>query len=228
MTPLKLLSLDDDVDFAQLLKARLKAPEFQLTLCHTAKDFLRLLQAQSFDLVLLDVNLAPGEPTGPQLLDVLRQRLKLSTPVIMLSHLDERSGIEACLELGADDYVTKPLDEVLLKSKIHHLLHDPTRDFDQLHVGRVPLQQGQGQLKTGVKLLSISELGLRLQAPCFVRKGALVTLKGPWPADLALPEQIKVSVSKSELGGLGQYLLTLDFDPADEECLSKVRAYLSK
>jgi CheY-like chemotaxis protein len=82
---------------------------------------LESLKKEKFDLILLDLNL-PGIDGD----EVLR-RIKLSPqwrdiPVILVSDTEELERIKQCLELGADDYLPKPVDQTLLKSRVNGCL----------------------------------------------------------------------------------------------------------
>ena len=224
---INVLNIDDDEDFITLLKAKLKWPQFQLTTTSSSQDFLAQVKHNKFDLILLDRHLRPGEPTGAQLLVMLRNQLNVSTPIIMLSHHDDYQGIQDCLELGADDYVTKPLDEVLLKSKIQYLLNDNTLELDELHVGRVPGQHGVSTLNGTTTLTEINELGIKLAASFFVRKGALVRVHSDVFRQFSERNTLSMTVSHSELNPTGNYLMTLEFDPDDKGLLTDLKNWLS-
>lgn len=225
---IRVLSLDDDQDFGLLLKTKLKAPQFAVTLTHTAEDFLRQLKAHPFDLLLLDRHLGADSPSGLAVLEVIKNRLKSPVPVVMLSHHDDYAGIQDCLEIGADDYVTKPLDEMLLKSKIHYLLKSHQHELDELHIGRIPQALGAATVLTASKVLQVTELGLLLEAKCFVRKGARVKLATPILAEMNLPATILVTAAGSTLTPGGRYHLAVEFDPDDEVLLTNVRTWLAK
>jgi len=225
MSTIQILALDDDPDFGSLLKLKLKAPAFQVTVCETAESFLLEAKNPKFQLFLLDLNLGKGLPTGGAVLEVLRRHHKNHTPAIMLSQLDDFKGIQACLELGADDFVTKPLDEVLLKAKISALLA-PDELEQGLHVGRVPAPKSSISLAADTQLLEVNEIGLRLMALFFIRKGALVRLQAELIKEMTGNEAVTMTVVQSEMGGNGRYMMQLEFDPDDRALLANVRAWI--
>ena len=78
---------------------------------------LEMLKAEPFDLVLLDVMMP--EMNGYQVLEQLKADDNLrAIPVIVLSALDEIGSVVRCIELGAEDYLPKPFDPVLLRARI--------------------------------------------------------------------------------------------------------------
>ena len=84
-------------------------------------EAMRLLEERVFDVLLLDI-LMPGL-NGFEVLQRLREGDRLRrTSVIVVSALDEVHGLVRCLEAGADDYMTKPVDKVLLRARINSCL----------------------------------------------------------------------------------------------------------
>ncbi|MBY0517259.1 MAG: response regulator [Bacteriovoracaceae bacterium] len=225
--PIRILSLDDDQDFTTLLGSRLKKPQFILSITNDSMSFLDTLKNEQFELILLDRNLGPNEPSGANLISIIRETMKIKTPIIMLSHHDDYQGIQDCLEIGADDYVTKPLDELLLKSKIQYLIDDKHLDLDVLHIGRVPSQAGQASLKAQTKIIEINELGIKIAAPFFIRKGALVRSQAPLLQEICAHDSIVMNVASSELKSNGQYVMSLEFDPEDKDILIAIKSWLS-
>lgn len=113
----RLLVVDDDDLARDLLARRLRRLGYTVETASSGGDALAFGRQGGFDLMLLDV-LMPGL-SG---FDVLR-RMKADEalreiPVIVLSALDETDDAARCIELGADDYLTKPYDAVLLLARI--------------------------------------------------------------------------------------------------------------
>ncbi len=110
-----ILVVDDDVTFQTLLTFALEKDGHQVTCVGSAQEMHAQLNRSAFDLVLLDLGL-PDED-GIVLLRQLRARA--GPPVIVLTGRKDKETLISALELGADDYVTKPFDprEVLLRAK---------------------------------------------------------------------------------------------------------------
>ena len=81
----------------------------------------QLRSAGPFDLVLLDV-MMPGLSGEEVLLAIKRDARLASTPVIMVSALDESTTVARCIEAGAEDYLPKPYDPVLLRARVNACL----------------------------------------------------------------------------------------------------------
>jgi sigma-B regulation protein RsbU (phosphoserine phosphatase) len=112
-----LLVVDDKETNRDLLSRHLKRQGHSVALAENGRQALEIIKRHKFDLVLLDI-LMP-EMNG---FDVL-QRLKRDEnwrdiPVIMISALEEMDSVVRCIEMGAEDYLPKPFDPVLLRARI--------------------------------------------------------------------------------------------------------------
>jgi DNA-binding response OmpR family regulator len=117
-TPLSILLVEDDVDLAQMLVEFMGDESHTFTLAHDGVAALGLLVEQTFDLVLLDVMLPRAD--GFELLQAVRRRSQV--PVIMMTARTAAADRIAGLELGADDYVCKPVDPQELLARIRAVL----------------------------------------------------------------------------------------------------------
>jgi signal transduction histidine kinase len=124
---------------------------------------LELLRAESFDLVLLDVIMP--ELDGYQVLERLKADPRLSeVPVIVVSGLDEVDSAVRCIERGAEDYLSKPFDPVLLRARIgaclekKRLRDEERRRARELERTLRQLKAAQDQLVVREKMASLGEL----------------------------------------------------------------------
>ena len=114
----KILILDDDILQLEYMKKWL-VPLYELGLLLDSEFLFRRLDEENFDLILLDVYM-PGED-GISLLKELKAHPKHRyIPVIML--LSDNQLIEKSLELGAIDYLNKPINPMVLKQRIENTL----------------------------------------------------------------------------------------------------------
>ena len=112
-----LLIVDDERRNRALLSARLEGQGYTVAVAENGRQALERIMAQDFDLVLLDL-LMP-EMDGYQVLKHLKADTTLChIPVIVISALEEIDGVVRCIELGAEDYLTKPFNPVLLKARV--------------------------------------------------------------------------------------------------------------
>lgn len=114
----KILLIDDDIEFTELLNELLSLEGFEITIAHNGQEGLEKLQSNCYDLVLLDVMMPIKN--GIETLKELRQNFTL--PVLMLSARDDQIDRILGLELGADDYLPKPFNDRELIARIKAIL----------------------------------------------------------------------------------------------------------
>ena len=109
----KILIIEDDLTFSQLLEGFLKKHGHEPVIVHDVKNAIKTLSQQEFQLLLIDYRLPDG--TGLDILTHAREKNLHSPVVIMTSFNDVRTAVRA-IQLGAMDYITKPVnpDELLM------------------------------------------------------------------------------------------------------------------
>jgi formate hydrogenlyase transcriptional activator len=112
-----LLVVDDDETNRDVLSHRLQRKGFCVTVAENGAQALDLVRARRFDLVLLDI-MMPGL-NGLEILQALRQTYTLTDlPIIMASARDQSADVVHALQLGANDYVTKPFDLPVVLARV--------------------------------------------------------------------------------------------------------------
>ena len=115
--PGTILVVDDNRVNSLLLSRGLEQQGHTVLFAEHGREALDLLRSQHFDLMLLDV-LMP-DLDGYQVLAELKRAPHLrDIPVIMTSSLDELDSVVKCVEMGAEDYLPKPINRVLLNARI--------------------------------------------------------------------------------------------------------------
>jgi adenylate cyclase len=113
----RVLVADDDPGHRELLVRRLHQQGFTVVEAVDGPHALRLLREQPFDLLLLD-QLMPRVDGGQVLAQIKADPALRHIPVIMLSALDEMDSVVRCILMGAEDYLAKPFNTVLLRARI--------------------------------------------------------------------------------------------------------------
>ena len=131
-----ILVVDDEEDIRELVELNLSREGYQILPCDTGERALALVRSRKPDLVVLDLMLP-----GVDGLEVCR-RLKADPdtrhiPVIMLTAKGEEADIVAGLELGADDYVTKPFSGKVLAARVRRLLRRQMEEVEEGSTVRV-------------------------------------------------------------------------------------------
>ena len=135
------LVVDDDPVNRSMLSRSLEADGHEVTTVERGAEALELAGSQGFDVVLLDVVMP--EMDGYQVLERLKADPKLRhLPVVMVTAVDDVASAVRCIELGADDYLSKPVDPVLLgarvragltKKRLHDLQRQHVEEVDRLN-----------------------------------------------------------------------------------------------
>lgn len=129
-----ILVVDDNAENREMLSRRLARAGHRVQAVASGPEALALLRRQPIDVVLLDV-LMP-EMSGYEVLQRLHaEELLREIPVLMISALDELDSVVRCIELGAQDYLPKPFDPVLLRARIGACLEKKRlRDREAMHL----------------------------------------------------------------------------------------------
>jgi two-component system cell cycle response regulator len=140
-TPASSLLVVDDNSMNRIMLSRyITKLGYRSSLAENGRQALEKLQGEPFDLVLLDVQMP--EMDGYAVLEHLKADTRLrDIPVIMISAVDELESVVKCIELGAQDYLAKPFNPVLLRARLtacleRKWLRDQEIDYLQ-QVGRV-------------------------------------------------------------------------------------------
>ena len=113
----KILVVDDIKTNCDVLKRRLENNKFNVEVSMSGKDALEKISESQFDLILLDV-LMP-EVNGLEVLIKIREQYSADKlPVIMVSSFDDVESISKCIQLGASDYLPKPVNSTILTQKV--------------------------------------------------------------------------------------------------------------
>src|SRR5690606_13010737 len=115
---LRILIVDDDPGVAGMLRRYLESQGFDVAIANDGAQARLAMRGPSFDLLLLDL----GLPDDNGLSVMAELRLRWSGPVIIVSGHGESTERAIGLELGADDFVTKPFDLRELLARIHSVL----------------------------------------------------------------------------------------------------------
>ncbi|NJC98681.1 MAG: adenylate/guanylate cyclase domain-containing response regulator [Anaerolineales bacterium] len=116
--PGHLLVVDDNKVNRILLARGLEQDGHKIETAENGRQALEMLKRDAFDLVLLDIEMP--EMNGYQVLEACLQDIELrNLPIIMTSSLDEIDSVIKCVELGAEDYLNKPINPILLRARVN-------------------------------------------------------------------------------------------------------------
>jgi class 3 adenylate cyclase len=119
--PGRLLVVDDNKVSRLLLARGLEQQGHSVGMAENGRRALEMLRGEPFDMVLLDIQMP--EMDGYQVLEVLTNDIALrEIPVIVTSALEELDSVAHCIEMGAEDYLVKPVNPVMLRARINSSL----------------------------------------------------------------------------------------------------------
>jgi class 3 adenylate cyclase/CheY-like chemotaxis protein len=138
--PARILIVDDEPFNRDVLTQELELLDHDAVTAIHGRDALDRLAGETFDLILLDIMMP--EMAGYEVLRRLKDDARLRhVPVIMISALGDLDSVVRCIELGAEDYLPKPFDPVLLRARIGACLEKKRwRDQEIAYLERIERQ----------------------------------------------------------------------------------------
>lgn len=207
----RILVVEDDALTAQVIRDALTFVGYQVEVARDGEDALAMFIASEFDLVLLDLIL----PSVSGLEILAQVRLRSDLPVIILTARDEGEEKVTGLDLGADDYITKPFRSDELLARVRARLRRPvSRAADRVQtLGDVAVDLGARVVTVGGEPAHLTPTEFRLleilmeHSGVTVRRDDLVlTLGGEDATEQAL--QTHVSRLRRKLGADGDRIKT--------------------
>lgn len=167
---MQILLVEDNKAITKALTYTLRQNKYSILCTESVADTLEMLEQEKIDLIILDVTLPDGN--GFELYKTIKKKYGIST--IFLTAKDEESDVVKGLELGAEDYVTKPfstreliarINKVLLRNKKHNIIkiQDITCNLDKMCIYK------------GERELSFSSLELKILMLLFTNLNKVIT-----------------------------------------------------
>lgn len=141
----RVLVTDDDPINRDLLCRRLQRLGYLPVPCEDGRRLIETLRAAPADLVLLDL-LMPGLDGATVLARMKQDPALRHIPVVVVSALDATEGIARCIALGAEDYLTKPVEAALLRARLSAALEKKRlRDAEQVHLRQLEQERARSE-----------------------------------------------------------------------------------
>jgi DNA-binding response OmpR family regulator len=168
-----ILVVEDEQKMAKALQEGLEADDYSVRVAHTGEEGFYLIQAQQFDLVILDVML-PGHD-GFEILATLRKR-GIQTPVLLLTSRDTIEDRVRGLDTGADDYLVKPFAFPELLARTRVLLRRGKPDSSQrLRLADLEMDVAQRSVVRGGQQIELTVREFELLEYLFANEGRVVS-----------------------------------------------------
>lgn len=149
-----ILIVEDQVSLANNMKEYLELEKYAVTVANDGKEGFELAMTQEIDLVILDINL-PGMD-GYLICSMLRKHKK-NMPILMLTARAKQKEVIHGLDIGADDYLTKPFDLEELLARVRALMRRTNVERQPvLTAGDITVDANQQQVMKGKKKIDLS------------------------------------------------------------------------
>jgi two-component system alkaline phosphatase synthesis response regulator PhoP len=214
-----ILAVEDEEDILELVRYNLAKEGYRVTGVVSGEEALRRARSQPPDLIVLDLML-PGID-GLTVCRELKQDAKTrDLPIIILTAKGEEVDIVAGLELGADDYVTKPFSPRVLLARVRAVLRrrrmEPAAESDSLEIHGMVIHPGRHEVLVQGRPVDLTATEFRLLAFLARRPGWVFTraqiVQGVQGEDYAVSERavdVQIVGLRKKLGSAGQYIETV-------------------
>ena len=167
-----IMVVDDDQDLAEMLGIVLTGAGYEVDLVGRGDEVMSVFEAQTPDLVLLDVML-PGL-NGVEVCKLIRE--KSMVPIVMLSAKSDKQDVVAGLEAGADDYMVKPFDPSELVARMKVRLRRSTADISSdLQIGNIKIDQIEHSIIRDGQVIALTRLEFDLLVALAKEPGRVFT-----------------------------------------------------
>ena len=220
----KILVVDDEQDICEILQFNLETEGYEVDVAYSAEEAMRLPLAE-YDLLLLDVMM--GEMSGFQFARLLKQEPKTSDlPIIFITALDDENNVVKGLNIGADDYMSKPLSMREVKARVQAVLRrsnklkntveevedfdDECIDFESLKINLVTKRVYVDNKEVQFTRLEFELLALLVQNAGKVFSREMI-LDKIWPGDAVVMDRtvdVNITRIRKKIGDYGKYIKT--------------------
>ena len=169
----KVLLVEDDREIVENLTEYLSTEGYLVKSVNTQKDTMEILEKETFDLLLLDVTLKQGNGYGV----CTAVKEKYDIPVIFLTALDDEFSVVTGLDMGADDYISKPFRPRELVSRMRSVLRRSGRTQAVVNIRDIRIDTEKGIVTRAGQELFLSALEYRLLL-VFVNNRGMVLTRG--------------------------------------------------
>ncbi|MFZ5451545.1 MAG: response regulator [Thermodesulfobacteriota bacterium] len=215
----RILVVEDDEDILQLLKYNLAKEGYGVTGVTSGEEALKALKASTPDLVLLDLML-PGVDGLDVCRALKREAQTGQIPIIILTAKGEEADIVTGLELGADDYITKPFSPRVMLARVRAVLRrvqaEPPAEGTPLKIHELVIHPGRHEATVTGQPLDLTVTEFRLLYMLASRPGWVFTreqiVKGVHGEDYPASDRsvdVQVVSLRKKLGPEGKYLETV-------------------
>jgi len=215
----KILIVEDELDIQELMSFYLKKEDFEIETSSNGNQALEKIRKGNFDLIILDIML-PGK-SGLEVLKEVRYKLENKVPIIIASARSEDSDIITGLELGADEYLTKPFSPAVLTAKVKAMIRyrqkESSKDKNEIktknslsfNVERHTCFYKQTEINLTATEFSLLLLLVKEEGRVFTREQLINSVKGNDYPVTQRAIDVQIASIRKKLGELGKNLKTV-------------------
>ena len=169
----KILIVEDDKNITNTLTYYLQNEGFKIETAKNKNEGIEKIKEKAYNLILLDITLPDGN--GYEIYHELKK--EKNTPVIFLTALDEEKDIVKGLDIGADDYITKPFRTRELLSRIKNVLrHTKQEEIEEkIKIGNVEINEAKGIVLKNGKEIELTALEYKILTLLFENRGRIIS-----------------------------------------------------
>ena len=214
-----ILAIDDEEDLLELLRFNLTRDGYNVVCAESGEEALDKVAIHAFDIILLDLML-PGID-GLEVARILKNDNKSEKiPVIMLTAKGEEADIVAGLELGADDYITKPFSPRVLAARIKAVLRrkerSETEDKNITRIHELTIDSAKHEVAAGGNRIDLTFTEFQVlkyladnPGWVFTRSQIVDAVRGDGYAVTDRSVDVQVVGLRKKLGDFGKYIETV-------------------
>lgn len=194
----KVLIVDDNPSDLKILNMLLEKKGFDVTQASDAYSAIEMMAENKFDLVFLDWMMP--KVNGLEILRTIRSRTAFKKiPVIFVTSKSETRDIKKAIDEGITDYLIKPLDPMILESKVAKILK---RD-DAWRMSEVPeALSGNSIMKVSIQIVGISEIAIQIKSTNSIPTSEILNVESEFLKKIGIPEvQIRIHECQPQQNG---------------------------
>jgi two-component system alkaline phosphatase synthesis response regulator PhoP len=214
-----ILVVEDEEDILELLRYNLAKEGYRVTGVVSGEEGLRAARSQPPDLIVLDLML-PGMDGLTVCRELKMDAKTREVPIIILTAKGEEADVVAGLELGADDYVTKPFSPRVLLARLRAVLRrrraEPAPEADVIALHDIAIHLGRHEVLVQGQPVELTSTEFRLLVFLSRRPGWVFTraqiVQGVQGEDYAVTDRavdVQIVGLRKKLGAAGQYIETV-------------------
>lgn len=228
MNEFLIYTIDDDVDFNMILKLAMKKYDIRIKTHTSAVNFTKSVKIKEPDLCILDLNL-DNQGEGFQLLKAMRNVIGDTLPIFIMSRRGERGDVLKAMELGATDFIPKPLDDkyLLLKLKEYFLDNKEIQSIEH-NYSKLQDEDRNAAIKMEFSIINVGIDLLEVEGDIFLTKEMNLKFSGNVIEDIFSERSLNFKVIDSWQVEVGKFRAKLEKELSIQQVYSVRRWIIQK